>query len=177
MLLLPPRSWWFGRLLIVGLLVPSLLAGCAAGGPVLVGGEAAAVLNRDAQGKPLSVVVRVYQLKSDQAFNRLTMEALMTGKPDKELLASDLLSSQELALLPGGKAGIAGMVIAPEATHIGLVGMFRQPDRQFWRLLFNADDVRRVGLLFRAEDCYLRALMPPARLMAGQPASMQVDCR
>lgn len=165
---LPATSWLMPLLLLVG---------CASNGPVLVGGEAAAMLNKDAHGKPLSVVVRVYQLKSDQAFNRLTMEALMAGKSDKDLLAPDLLSSQELTLLPGGKAGIGGLTVAPEATHIGLVGMFRQPDRQFWRLLYKADDVRRVGLMFRAEDCYLRALMPPARPMPGQSVMPQADCR
>ncbi|SCK08632.1 type VI secretion system lipoprotein TssJ [Vogesella sp. LIG4] len=167
-----------GWLLAASCLLPLLLlAGCAGNAPVMVGGEAAAMLNKDVHGKPLSMVVRVYQLKSDQAFNRLTMEALMAGKSDKDLLAPDLLSSQEMTLLPGAKAAIGGLTVAPEATYIGLVGMFRQPDRQFWRLLYKADDVRRVGLLFRAEDCYLRALIPPARPMPGQPATQQVDCR
>lgn len=173
-----PRNHWPGRLTATGwLLSLLLLAGCAGNAPVLVGGEAAALLNKDVHGKPLSMVVRVYQLKSDQAFNRLTMEALMAGKSDKDLLSPDLLLAQEMTLLPGAKATIGGLTVAPEATYIGLVGMFRQPDRQFWRLLYKADDVRRVGLLFRAEDCYLRALIPPARPMPGQPAMQQVDCR
>lgn len=172
-------SEWSWRRCLDWVLLPMVLlvAGCAGNGPVRLSGDAAAMLNRDGRGKPLSVVVRVYQLKSDQAFKRLSMEALASGKPEKELLSPDLLALQELTLLPGARAEIADFVVQPESTHIGLVALFRQPDRQFWRLLFDADAVRSKGLQFHAEDCYLRAIRPAARLMPGQPGSLQVECR
>ena len=171
------RWLWTRCLGWVLLPVVLLVSGCAGDGPVRLSGDAAAILNRDSRGKPLSVVVRVYQLKSDQAFKRLSIEALASGKPEKDLLSPDLVALQELTLLPGAKAEIADFVVLPESTHIGLVALFRQPDRQFWRLLFDADAVRSKGLQFHAEDCYLRALKPAARLMPGQPGSLQVECR
>ncbi|WP_024301786.1 type VI secretion system lipoprotein TssJ [Pseudogulbenkiania sp. MAI-1] len=164
---------------LLGLLVPAvlLLSGCASNKEVQVSGEASAQLNRDSRGKPLSVVVRVYQLKSDQTFNRLSMEALVAVKSDKELLASELLDMREMTLLPGGRVTVSDFVVNPEASHIGLIALFRQPDRHFWRLLFDADAVRSKGLQFMAEDCYLRAVKPPAKLLPGQPKSLQVVCR
>lgn len=163
----------------LGLVMPAVLflSGCASNEAVLVSGDAAAQLNRDSRGKPLSVVVRIYQLKSDRAFNRLSMEALAAGKPDKELLAPELLEMREMTLLPGARVTVSDFVVSPEASHIGLVAMFRQPDRHFWRLLFDANAVRSKGLQFVAEDCYLRAVKPPASLLPGQPKSLQVECR
>ncbi|WP_230370611.1 type VI secretion system lipoprotein TssJ [Paludibacterium denitrificans] len=77
-----------------------VLAACA--GPKLVNitGEGSKSMNRDAQGKPLSVVVHVHHLRNTEAFNRLTMEAMVGGKSETELLGNTLISSKEITLIP-----------------------------------------------------------------------------
>lgn len=155
----------------------TMLSACASTRDAAIHAEASGKLNRDTRGQSLSVAVKVYQLRSDQAFSRLTIEAIGAGKPDQALLSPDLISVRDMTLLPGGKVDLTDFVLAEDAKYVGIVGMFRQPDRHFWRLLFDAEDVLDDDLQVRAEDCYLVAVRPKASPLPGQSGSASPSCR
>ena len=77
-------------------------------------GEAASVINRDYTGRSLSVAVRVYQLKSDQLFSRLTYDALTAGRGEQALLGVDLIGMKDILMLPGGVVSLDGFKVDEE---------------------------------------------------------------
>lgn len=104
-------------------------------------------INRDARGKPLSVAVNIYQLKDAKEFARAGFEQFASGRPDVELLGSELIEKTEVILLPGG-GHTSQMELTADTKYVGIVALFRQPDPHYWRFLVEADKVRREGLRF-----------------------------
>ena len=166
---------WQKTCMIFAALALPLLGGC--GGPknITLSTEASQMLNRDKHGKPLSVVVQVYQLKSDQEFKLLTPDLLASGKPIENVLGSSVLSRKELLFVPGGKQEM-DITIDEGANFVGVIGYFRQPNPQFWRLLYDANRVRSKDLKFKVADCYLQAIKPEALQLPDQPKSGAVEC-
>lgn len=158
------------------LLIALLLNACATPKAITINGNAAANVNPDNHGKPLSVVLHVYQLKSPESFNKLTFDDFMSGKTAAELIGDPLLADKEVILVPGGTASVAESV-KPEAHYIGVIGFFRKPDEHMWRLLLNADDVRSKGLNLTAEECYLKANNIKPVAIPGQPATYSPSCQ
>ncbi len=158
------------------LAVMQCLSGCASNADISMQGEAAAVINRDYTGKSLSVAVRVYQLKSDQLFSRLTYESLTAGKGEQALLGADLISMKDLLMLPGGVVSLDGFKVDEEARFVALVGFFRQPDKAYWRLLFPVERVKGKKVLFKVEDCYLVPVQPPVKALPDQLRGGSPSC-
>jgi len=161
--------------LLAGILIPLMLSAC--GGPKMIAihGESTAGLNRDAQGKPLSVVVHIYQLRSAEAFNRMTMDALLAGKTEQDLLGNTLISSKELTMIPG-KSVTDSETIGEETRYVGVVGFFRRPDPGYWRLLFDADAIKSRGLVFKAADCFLQPVTAKNIAIPGQSSQPPAEC-
>jgi type VI secretion system protein VasD len=86
-------------------------------------------LNPDKNGKPLSVVVRVYQLSSKDRFEKADFLSLV--RADQRVLDKDFLARREVTLLPDSKE-----VIQEDrkdgAQYIGVMALFREGD-QVWR--------------------------------------------
>jgi len=159
-----------------GLFTLLILFGCASGPKTYeIRGEADPVINRDASGKALSVVVRVYQLKDAAEFSKLTFDNLASGRPESELLGQDLLEKNEVILVPGAKY-VGTDKIKAETTHVGVVAFFRQPDPHYWRYLVDADKVRSAGLTFKVQDCYLLLTNLKPSPIPGQPVNAQPAC-
>ena len=81
-------------------------------------------LNTDArENHSLSepVVVRIYQLKDRQTFDRLVYQQLL--EEGDILLAADLLASRDVVISPGGDASL-NMPLEAEATFVAVVGLF-----------------------------------------------------
>jgi type VI secretion system VasD/TssJ family lipoprotein len=91
-------------------------------------------INRGPDGTPLSVVVRVYQLKDRTAFAKLTFDLAASGRPDAELLAGEALGRDELVVVPG-QDRTSRHDLLPGTRYIGLVGLFRDPEARAWRAL------------------------------------------
>ncbi|MCS5946452.1 type VI secretion system lipoprotein TssJ [Klebsiella variicola subsp. variicola] len=100
-------------------------------------------LNTDArENHSLSepVVVRIYQLKDRQTFDRLVYQQLL--EEGDILLAADLLASRDVVISPGGgcqseyAAGSGGDVVA-------VVGLFRHPDtdRNTWKQVLGREEL------------------------------------
>ncbi|WP_206047057.1 type VI secretion system lipoprotein TssJ, partial [Noviherbaspirillum denitrificans] len=79
------------------------VAGCASGPKTYeIKAVADPVINRDVSGRPLSVVVHLYQLKESGEFSKLTFDTVASGRPLSELLGKDLLEMSEVVMVPGG---------------------------------------------------------------------------
>ncbi len=87
-------------------------------------------INPDAGGQPLSVVVRVYQLKDKGRLETADYSAVW--KSDKEALSDDLLERQERVVQPGTQEMLE---IQPNASasYLGVVALFRNPSGDTWR--------------------------------------------
>lgn len=162
---------------VLSWLVAFCLSACASSTDISVRAEAEAVINRDHTGKPLSVAVRLYQLRSEQAFSQLTYESLTSGKGESVLLGGDLLGMKDMLMLPGGVVQLEGFTPDAATRFIAVLGFFRQPDKAYWRLLFPLAAVQDKGLLFRVQDCYLVAVQPAALALPDQVKGMSPGCR
>jgi type VI secretion system protein VasD len=164
------------RIARTGLIGLLFLAGCASGPKTYeIKGEADPIINRDISGKPLSVVVHVYQLKDAGEFSKLTFDTLASGRAASELLGKDLLEKNEVMLVPGTKY-LGTDKIGEEAKYLGVVAFFRQPDQHYWRLLVEADKVRSSGLNFKVQDCYISLISGKPSPIPGQPANAKPVC-
>lgn len=154
------------------------LGGCSSSGPVKVQVDARADvnINRDESGRSLSVVVKLYQLKSQDAFGKLTFDVLASGRQESELLGSDLIASNELMLVPGGRVDLQD-VLQENTRFVGAVAFLRSPDPHYWRVLVDARDVRKQGFSLRLSDCYLRVVKPDPVLLPGQPPVPTGTCQ
>lgn len=152
------------------------LTGCASGPKSFaIMATADQVINRDAAGRPLSVVVHLYHLKDAGDFSKLTFDTVANGRAVSEFLGKDLLESNEVMLVPGGVQTRTDK-LHQDARYIGIVAFFRQPDQHYWRLLVDANEVRRGGLHFRVQDCFLSLIAPKPHLIPGQPADIPASC-
>lgn len=139
-------------------------------------GAAAAHANRDVSGKPLSVVMRLYQLKGSKGFSRLSFDAVAQGQSEDELFpGGEWLATNEVVLIPGKILSFNDKLL-PETQYIGGVALFRSPDRQGWRFLVDARAVRNEGLNFTVEDCYLTSVQPEAEPLSGQVPGYKPEC-
>ena len=86
-------------------------------------------VNPDKSGKPLSVVVRVYQLSNKERFEKADFLSLV--RADQRVLDKDLLSRREVTLLPDSRE-IIKEDRKDGAEFIGVMALFREGD-QVWR--------------------------------------------
>jgi type VI secretion system protein VasD len=89
--------------------------------------------NTSGAGQSLSTVVRIYQLKSPQAFDQLDYAQLQTN--DMDALKADLLGSTDLVLRPNANASISEPM-SDDAEFVGIVAFFRDDGRDSkWKLV------------------------------------------
>ena len=133
------------------------------------------VINRDISGQPLSVVVRLYQLKQPKEFNSLTFDLATSNRTDAELFGDSLIQRTEILMVPG-TTHISAQGISPDAKFLGVVAFFRRPDTHYWRYLIDANQVRSKGLNFQALDCYLQLKNTLIVPIPGQPSDARPAC-
>ena len=133
------------------------------------------VINRDISGQPLSVVVRLYQLKQPKEFNALTFDLATSNRTDAELFGDSLIQRTEILMVPG-TTHISAQGISPDAKFLGVVAFFRRPDTHYWRYLIDANQVRSKGLNFQALDCYLQLKNTLVVAIPGQPLDARPAC-
>lgn len=86
--------------------------------------------NRGPGGEPLSVVVRLYELKSQGIFANADFFSLYDR--EGEVLGGDLIARDEVTLAPGQFLPIS-RPLNPEATYLGVIAAFREIDQARWR--------------------------------------------
>lgn len=168
------------------LLLALLLAACAsAPKPSLftIRGDGDQILNRDINGKSLSVVVRIYQLKDAREFSKLTFDTLASGHSESDLLGPALLDKTDVILVPGGSY-VNSEKLLDDTRFVGIVAFFRNPDPYYWRQLVEAAAISKPGgvindspgLTFRVQDCYILLTSGNPVLLPGQPPNTRPDC-
>jgi type VI secretion system protein VasD len=123
----------------VMLLATVLLAGCSSDTKKWrLALTATPALNQDDAGEALPVVVRVYQLKGKDKFQRATFTELW--KKDKELLEGDLLDRKELTMHPDSETVLdLDLDVKHGAAFFGVMALFRKPDVTSWKELIPAE--------------------------------------
>lgn len=102
-------------------------------------------LNAGDDRQPLALAVRIYKLRQPTAFQRMSFENFLSPRSEQELLGSDLLDVREVMLIPGQRYEAVEKVTR-EASHIGVVALFRAPDEGRWRAVFAASEAEKSGI-------------------------------
>lgn len=132
--------------------------------------ETAKDMNAGEDGKGLSVIFRIYKLKSYDAF--LAMPYAAFGSPDKEKesLGTDLLETRELTLAPGQLIDLKES-ITKDMPYLGMVSLFRTPSPQRWRFAFAAADAEKSGITIGMHTCAMTATaIPPIGISLSESA-------
>lgn len=112
----------------------SLLSACGSAPPkptvIDAAVEAAADLNPDSRGRASPVVVRLFELKSDAAFNRADFFSLWDR--EAQTLGADQLAREELQLRPGERKRFE-RALQPDTRHVAVIAAFRDLERARWR--------------------------------------------
>ena len=114
--------------------------------------HAGQILNTDASGRALSVVTRIYKLKSSAQFAQATYPMFASSDVAVPAFAADVVSMDEVVLKPGQKYEVVE-TLPLEATYIGVVALFRAPDPQRWRFVFDARSAAKPGITMGAHGC------------------------
>jgi len=121
------------RTVAAAALALSVVAGCL-GLPTRIEATIAAAddLNPDYKGRPSPLVVRIYQLKSDLAFNNASFFALYDN--DQVELGADLLGKEEIELRPGEDT-VYSRELGEETRFVGILAGYRDIDNASWRAI------------------------------------------
>jgi len=126
----------------------TLLAGCASAPAqneqmkLDLAVEAKSTVNPDDKGRASPVLVRVYELKTEGAFENADYFAL--EKNDKALLTQDLLVRDEFVLRPGESRDIERK-LHPDTTVIGLLVGYRDLGKATWRSIHKLPPATEVA--------------------------------
>lgn len=129
--------------------------------------HAGEVLNTDASGRSLAIVVRIYGLRGTTQFTQATYAMFAAGTSEKPFSNGDVVSSQEVVLVPGQKYEMLEG-LPNDATHIAVVALFRSPDSQRWRFVFDARAAAQTGITLGVHGCAMSVAV-------GQPVGAQSD--
>lgn len=137
--------------------------------------HAAAGLNPDSRGQPLALLTRVYKLRQSAAFEQAPFDAFLSPAAEREAFGADLIEVKEVVLVPGQRYEVQE-ALGPEVAYVGVVGLFRSPAAQRWRLAFASEAASKSGVTIGAHGC---ALSPGAGAPAlGQSAmASAAQCR
>lgn len=92
--------------------------------------EAGSNINPDMMGRASPVVLRIYELKSDDIFNNADFFALYDN--DAAILGGDMAARDEMEIPPGEKVGIE-KELDMEVRYIGVMAAYRDLDNAVWR--------------------------------------------
>ncbi|TDW32678.1 type VI secretion system protein VasD [Rhizobium azibense] len=110
------------------------LSACMGGPPksstVTVTATGQAGMNAAAGGGERPVTLLILRLKDVGKFNSADIFALQSDPSGA--LGADLVGSEQMTVAPGASASKT-VAFPPEATFLGLVALFREPDGRTWR--------------------------------------------
>lgn len=115
----------------------------------IVGGKN---LNADPQGRPLSAVLRIYKLKDAANFVSAPYTSFQRPERERDALGADLLEVREVTLAPGQVLDLKEKM-PPDATHLGVVALFRAPHPQRWRFAFAQGAVEKTAANIGVHAC------------------------
>ena len=93
-------------------------------------------VNPDFNGRPSPVIVKMYELRQNVAFN--AADFLPLFETPLQVLGADLIAADELVFIPG-EARKVKYELDRNTQYIGLVAGFRQMERGVWRIIKPVD--------------------------------------
>ena len=90
-------------------------------------------VNPDERGRAAPIVVRIYELKNDRAFQAADFFTLRTR--DKTVFADDIVKRDEFELRPGEHQTIVRRA-DPATTGIGVLAAYRDLPNSVWRAVY-----------------------------------------
>jgi len=133
-------------------------------------------LNVNERGQSLALVVRMYKLKSPDAFLQAPLDAFGDPAKEKATLTEDLVAARELQLVPGQHYDATDKV-AREARFVGIVALYRNPALGRSRYVFNASAAEKTGLHIGAHACAMSVQVGEAIGQANATArSVAIPC-
>ncbi|WP_374328510.1 type VI secretion system lipoprotein TssJ [Azonexus sp.] len=167
------------RPLLASLLLATTLAGCATSGVQMAGAAIGAVLeaggiikrdgrprdisvklladktlNQTSEGIPMSLVTKIYVLRSPERLRSLSYTELSESASDGAIFGEDLISTREVVLIPG-KSYDLSLKIPSDARTLAIVGMYRSPSANRWRIALDAQESVSDGVVASAHACAL----------------------
>ena len=116
--------------------------------------HAGQVLNTDPTGRALSVVTRIYKLRSTAQFSQATYAMFASNDSARSAFADDVVSVDEVVLKPGQKYEVVE-TLPLNVTNLAVVALFRSPDAQRWRFMFDTQAAAKTGITIGAHACAL----------------------
>ncbi len=113
-------------------------------------------LNTTTAGVSMSMVAKVYVLRSSERLTHLSYQQFGEAQGDAALFGDSLISSRELIMIPG-KVYDFKLNIPGDATTVAVVGMYRSPYANRWRIAFDAQESIDSGIIVGAHACALSA--------------------
>jgi type VI secretion system protein VasD len=127
-------SGGFIKLVVSLLLVLGVISCASAPKPVVstlqITVEAAADVNPDARRRASPVTVRVYALKTANAFDSADFFAIF--EKDQATLGADMVTKEEMLLRPG-ESKVLNLKLGPDAKTIGYFAAYRDLEKTSWR--------------------------------------------
>ncbi len=114
--------------------------------------HAGEALNVDSNQRPLSVVVRIYRLRTTEAFLAAPLTAFKDADAEKAAFGADLVSAREVVLTPRQKYEVVEP-LGTDVKFIAVVGLFRAPSQGRWRFVFDKDAAAKTGVTLGAHAC------------------------
>lgn len=107
-------------------------------------------VNPDRVGRPSPIVIRLYQLKVDTAFNNANFFALYDS--DKDILGDDLVKVEEMEIAPGKTITLPRKKFAMETKMLGVLAAYRNLDNAKWRATVRTPINRKSKITIRLEE-------------------------
>jgi type VI secretion system protein VasD len=96
--------------------------------------------SRESNSLSEPLVIRVYQLKDRQTFDKAMYQQLL--KDGDTLLKADLLTTRDVVVKPGGDASL-DMPMEADTQFVAVAGLFRHPDlvSNTWRQVITREEL------------------------------------
>lgn len=111
-------------------------------------------LNAGPGGKPLGLVVKIYQLTDYRRFTRASLQDFLAKQSTQAALGEDLITAREITLLPGKTYRLVED-IRKGTRYLGVVALFMAPAKDHWRAVFNPRKSRDEGITIGLTACAL----------------------
>ncbi len=119
---------------------------------------AAAGLNPSVNNRPSPLLLRIYELRSQTAFNQADFMSLYQS--DQATLAADLVVREEFMLQPG-ETRPYNKQLSPETRFVAVIAVYRNLERATWRAVVPVAPSKTHKLAVRADSLALSATVLP----------------
>ncbi|MCK9258780.1 MAG: type VI secretion system lipoprotein TssJ [Azoarcus sp.] len=131
------------------------------GASVSISIDASPELNVSPSGEPLSVVLRLYQLKSAHGFAHLAYSQAQNEDMGADVLGNELGSVREMIILPGKHYEIT-LETEVDIRHIGIVALFHSPAHGRWKLAVERSNAQTGRVSLSLGACAITLTRDPA---------------